>query len=48
MRITNKSVLLDELAIGIREAFNRSEVFLDLDICEDPLLKQEGMMQKRF
>jgi hypothetical protein len=47
MRTSNKSMLLDELVIGIREAFNRNEVFLDLDMYEeDPLLKQKDMIQK--
>ncbi len=44
---TNKGVLPDDLLNEMREAFKRSEVFLDLELREeDPLLKQKDQMQK--
>ncbi|MEW5840980.1 MAG: hypothetical protein AB1753_08250 [Thermoproteota archaeon] len=40
-------VLPDDLLNEMREAFKRSEVFLDLELREeDPLLKQKDQMQK--
>lgn len=44
---TNKGVLPEELLNEMREAFRRSEVFLDLELREeDPLLKQKEQVQK--
>ena len=43
---TNKRVLLEALIREMREAFKRSEEFLDLEIKEDPLLKQREEIQK--
>jgi len=44
---TNKGVLPDELLNEMREAFKRSEVFLDLELREeDPLIKRKDQMQK--
>ncbi len=43
---TNKRVLSEALIREMREAFKRSEEFLDLEIKEDPLLKQREEIQK--
>ena len=48
---TNKQTLADTMIKEMREAFKRSEEFLDLEIKEiDPLLKQKeelhGMIEK--
>jgi len=38
---TNKAILPDGLTDEMREAFKRSEQFLDLEVGEDPLLKKK-------
>ncbi len=43
---TNKGILPDDLVKEMREAFKRSEPFLDLEMTEeDPLIKQREQMQ---
>ncbi len=43
---TNKGVLPETLIREMRGAFKRSEELLDLEIIENPLLKQREKIQK--